>query len=553
MENTSGSDFISQYRGCLILRLHTTKIEECLNFCLSSVEEFSGLEGAGGRMNTFLHFLQLNLQKHITSYRKYKPQMVVFILLLALVLPFQNCGGKFKSVLNQDVQLSSATQDNSQPTPTPTAMAVFFRLSEAIAAQGEPAIFDLILDNPANEDLVFELKISDGQALAGEHYISLIQHLSPQDTFVVPEAGGAGNANLFKIKRGSMKASFQVPTIRKIPATTELEFSVSAEVNFKGQKFVKDSVGRVKLAQYKPLELLNLSTIADGNFTCLQNLDQSVDCKGVLVTDRGMPQNNVNLAAFTRVPQFQNAKSFAAGPHSACVLSEAGVLSCIGDPPQKSFPALKSIAMGYSYLCGLDMAGAVICDGPNGSSVFAPNVAFNEAVTNLVGGYDHLCAETASKKYYCWGFNLNGQVGSGSIEETGTTYFPAAVVMNSSQLGFSKIYAGAVSSCAVAADQKFYCWGHVFAKGKENSGTPILMGLTDVKDVAISYNKICALHGADKWTCFHGDGLKNTGTITGGTNPVLLAEQLVVRAASNKWHCPESEVAIDLLGAQCWP
>lgn len=459
-----------------------------------------------------------------------------------------------------DIAMGSATDEGPITTPTPAAQA-FFRLSEAVVAQGEPAVFDLILDNPMSEEVIFELKVTDGTALAGDHYISLIQHLAPTDTFVVPESGGAGNPNLFKMKRGTAKASFQVLTIRKVPAIAEVEFSVSAEITHKGNKFVKESTGRVKLASYKPLQLLNISSIPDGNFTCLQNLDGSVDCKGELVTDRGVAANNVNFAAFTRVPQFAGAKTFAAGPHSACVLNATNNLVCIGDPAEKVFPALKSIAIGYSYLCGVDMAGVVICDGPAGSTVFGPGVAFTEPVSYLVAGYDHLCAETVSKKYHCWGFSLNGQVGTGVLDEGGTNFFSAAQVVQSQVLGFQKIYGGGVTSCAAALDKKFYCWGHVFAKNMESSGTPVEMGIVDVKDVSISYNKICALHEADKWTCFFGDGLKDTGNIGNGVVAVdysgrasaLVGEQLVVKVTGNKWHCPESQVAIDLFDSQCWP
>ena len=70
----------------------------------------------------------------------------------------------------------------------------------------------------------------------------------------------------------------------------------------------------------------------------------------------------------------------------------------------------------------------------------------------------HTCGLTTSGAAYCWGFNVWGQLGNGSTENTAV---PAAV---SGGLTFAGLSAGGTNSCGVTSPGFVYCWGDHLGK-----------------------------------------------------------------------------------------
>ena len=70
----------------------------------------------------------------------------------------------------------------------------------------------------------------------------------------------------------------------------------------------------------------------------------------------------------------------------------------------------------------------------------------------------HTCGLTTSGAAYCWGFNVWGQLGNGSTENTAV---PAAV---SGGLTFVGLSAGGTNSCGVTSPGFVYCWGDHLGK-----------------------------------------------------------------------------------------
>jgi alpha-tubulin suppressor-like RCC1 family protein len=83
----------------------------------------------------------------------------------------------------------------------------------------------------------------------------------------------------------------------------------------------------------------------------------------------------------------------------------------------------------------------------------------------LSGGADHNCGVTGENLAYCWGFNLNGQLGDGT---TITRTSPVAVAGG---VSFVSVSAGALAhSCALTGEGVAYCWGNN-TEGELGNGT----------------------------------------------------------------------------------
>jgi alpha-tubulin suppressor-like RCC1 family protein len=68
-------------------------------------------------------------------------------------------------------------------------------------------------------------------------------------------------------------------------------------------------------------------------------------------------------------------------------------------------------------------------------------------------GQLHVCGETTGNRAYCWGYNLNGQLGDGTVT---TRLTPVAVAGG---LSFSQVSAGATHTCGRDPAGVAYCWG----------------------------------------------------------------------------------------------
>jgi hypothetical protein len=99
--------------------------------------------------------------------------------------------------------------------------------------------------------------------------------------------------------------------------------------------------------------------------------------------------------------------------------------------------------------CGRGTAGGT-CDSP----VIVNDIGGGRLsdVEDVVAGRAHACARLTSGGVFCWGDNMNGQLGDGT-----TMARPAAATAMLTARA-SQIYAGANHTCAFA-DSDLYCWG----------------------------------------------------------------------------------------------
>jgi alpha-tubulin suppressor-like RCC1 family protein len=132
------------------------------------------------------------------------------------------------------------------------------------------------------------------------------------------------------------------------------------------------------------------------------------------------------------------------------------------------------LADGRAYCWGMNNFGQTGNRGPGGFNYNAPvpvgGVLSGKTVTKIEAWSLTTCA-VADGKAYCWGSNTNGQLGNGDAARANTDY-PVAVdtsgVLNGKTV--TGVSVGTYSSCAVA-DGKGYCWGDNM-QGQLGASTP---------------------------------------------------------------------------------
>jgi alpha-tubulin suppressor-like RCC1 family protein len=129
--------------------------------------------------------------------------------------------------------------------------------------------------------------------------------------------------------------------------------------------------------------------------------------------------------------------------------------------------------------CARDAEGGLWCWGCNDSGqlgvgtitghlaavpvlAHASGPPFTGAGDHLTVGGAHSCVRTTTEDVWCWGGNLNGQIGNNS-----TMNQPVPVQILT---GASSVAAGRYHTCAVKPDHSVWCWGRGF-QGRLGNGT----------------------------------------------------------------------------------
>jgi len=211
---------------------------------------------------------------------------------------------------------------------------------------------------------------------------------------------------------------------------------------------------------------------------------------------------------------------------------------------------IKSVSASSVSACAIASDDQVYCWGTNGSgqlgngntnlsyspiAVIKTGAFAGKTVKSLSSGTTHVCAIASDDLAYCWGGGGVGQLGAG---DNSSVSVPTAVITSGalSLKTVKQISAGGNESCAVASDNKAYCWGantsgQLGIGSASNVSVPTAVSVSgaladkSIRSVAIGSNHACAVSSSNKSYCWgnNANGQGGNGTTTSSNIPVAMS------------------------------
>ena len=297
-----------------------------------------------------------------------------------------------------------------------------------------------------------------------------------------------------------------------------------------------------------------------GGHTCALLTDSGVACWG----DDNYGQ--IGTGAFgadydhpvrITLPSPGTAKAVSAGRYNTCVVLTDGKVSCWGSDqanqlgngpstddraapqPPVTLPSpgtALAIAVGDEHVCALLTSGAVTCWGQdvygqlgNGSVLTAQVDVPGPAVdlpapgtaTMIAAGQDHTCAVLTGGALSCWGYNGSNKLGDGT--SVGQADSPELTLLTAD---IAAVVTGENHTCALTTGGQVQCWGDdrdgQAGNGNENGdqsvpSSELATGNIAVLDVAAGSGTTCARGGVGKVSCWGSDyhGVVGNGAVVG--------------------------------------
>ena len=197
---------------------------------------------------------------------------------------------------------------------------------------------------------------------------------------------------------------------------------------------------------------------------------------------------------------------------------------------------IKQISAGSSHTCAIASDNKAYCWGSGTSgnlgnssttsssvpvAVSTSGVLAGKTIKQISAGSSHTCAIASDNKAYCWGSGTSGNLGNSS---TTSSSVPVAVSTSGVLAGktIKQISAGNLHTCAIASDNKAYCWGSGTSGNLGNSSTTsssvpvavstsgVLAGKT-IKQISAGNLHTCAIASDNKAYCWGFNGFSQLG------------------------------------------
>jgi alpha-tubulin suppressor-like RCC1 family protein len=185
------------------------------------------------------------------------------------------------------------------------------------------------------------------------------------------------------------------------------------------------------------------------------------------------------------------------------------------------------ISSGKAFCWGNNTYGELGNNSTASSSVpvavYTGGVLSGLTLTQITAGNGYTCALASTGAAYCWGYNVDGELGNGATLPGAQQDAPVAV---SGSLVFAQISAGEYSVCALTTGNVGYCWGQNSSGQLGNGSTastskPVEEG--PVNEVSIGGLFSCAISTAGGGTYCTGQGTSGqlgNGSAANSLSPV---------------------------------
>jgi alpha-tubulin suppressor-like RCC1 family protein len=196
-----------------------------------------------------------------------------------------------------------------------------------------------------------------------------------------------------------------------------------------------------------------------------------------------------------------------------------------------------AVAAGVAHTCVLRRTGAVDCFGAGGNGQLGNDGLVDRdtpvavrglggPVRALTAGLAHTCALLVNGTVECWGSNANGELGNGTLVDT-----PHPVEVSTLPSPAAAVDAGDAHTCALLRNGKIFCWGwniegQLGNGGGTDSDVPVAVtGLPGpAAAVASPGSHTCALLRSEAVACWGANlyGQLGNGTTSDSATPVTV-------------------------------
>ena len=197
-----------------------------------------------------------------------------------------------------------------------------------------------------------------------------------------------------------------------------------------------------------------------------------------------------------------------------------------------------NMSAGGTHTCAVRSDGSLWCwgsniegqlgDGTAGSPTNGPVRAGNSTWNwkLVTTGHDHTCAIRRDGTLWCWGSNSYGQLGNGAAD-------PAAVPTPTQVAGegWTAVRASSSFTCGVRGDGSLWCWGknesgNLGNGSTDNSPVPVEVVGTNWVSLAVGDAHACGIQGDRSLWCWgaNGRGQLGNGSTAGSATPVQVGD-----------------------------
>ncbi len=232
---------------------------------------------------------------------------------------------------------------------------------------------------------------------------------------------------------------------------------------------------------------VDLATGSTGRTVCAVVKDaqgtRDVWCWGENVMSLIQPGGSSTYPTPHKRPNTTGAVAVAVGLYHACAVFEQGHVGCWGAGQWAQLNGSKlsgvktapiyvdgitdavQVATGQDATCALRASGKITCWGANekgqlGAGDLANgnqgpvDVAVSDKFKGLAGNHRHFCGQTTGNDIWCWGYNFDGQLGSGNTTDSSVPIKVMTGANNRAVLG-----TGTSGTCVMDGGEWLHCWG----------------------------------------------------------------------------------------------
>ena len=293
------------------------------------------------------------------------------------------------------------------------------------------------------------------------------------------------------------------------------------------------------------------------------NGEYSVGCSGSFTASASTIQNGQTIC-------LRHVSSPSVGVATTTIITVGGYSTGFKTITGNPIGGVSKLFAGSNFegLCFQRSNGANYCFGKNDSFALVGDTSNDEkkypvqltgalaSLAAIAPGALHRCAINSAGGVVCWGYNLHGQLGNGSVADA-VVVAPAPVTAAAGLAsGVAQVVSGAYQSCAIKFAGSVYCWGYFIASDQANpTAVPSGGAYTgaNATQIAIGGYHACILVSTGAIGCFGSNdygGVGNgagTGYVSTPITPAGMSSGVQQVVAGNSFSC-----ALKAGAVYCW-